>query len=96
MPGKTTTVRFLTASALSLLATRLRESRSPSSCSPPPATRSQRVRSPIICAVPQVLAGVLGGAVLDRLNRRNVSIFSDIVSALCVAALPIGRYGRWA
>lgn len=43
----------------------------------------------IACAVPQVVAGVLGGAVLDRFNRRDVSIAADIVSALAIAALPI-------
>lgn len=43
----------------------------------------------VVCAIPQVICGVLGGAVLDRLNRRTVSIVSDLVSALCVAALPI-------
>lgn len=43
----------------------------------------------VICAIPQAVCGVLGGAVLDRVNRRTVSIASDVVSALCVAALPI-------
>ena len=43
----------------------------------------------VICALPQVVCGVLGGAVLDRCNRRTVSIASDVVSALCVAALPL-------
>ncbi len=33
--------------------------------------------------------GVLGGAVLDRFNRRNVSIVSDVVSAVSVALLPV-------
>lgn len=39
--------------------------------------------------VPQFLAGIFGGAALDRFNRRTVSIVSDIISALCVAALPL-------
>lgn len=43
----------------------------------------------IVCAVPQVAAGVLGGAALDRLNRRSVSAVSDCISALSVALLPI-------
>ena len=43
----------------------------------------------IICAIPQMLIGVLGGALLDRFNRRDVSIISDIISAASVAALPI-------
>lgn len=43
----------------------------------------------LACAIPQVAAGTLGGAILDRFNRRTVSIISDIISALCVVALPI-------
>ena len=43
----------------------------------------------IICAIPQVLAGVLGGALLDRFNRRDLSIISDLISAASIAALPI-------
>lgn len=43
----------------------------------------------LICAVPQMLVGLLGGALLDRVNRRNVSIVADIVSAASVALLPI-------
>lgn len=43
----------------------------------------------LICAVPQMLVGLLGGALLDRVNRRSVSIVSDIVSAASVALLPI-------
>ncbi|WP_418255825.1 MFS transporter [Gordonibacter urolithinfaciens] len=43
----------------------------------------------LICAVPQVLAGIVGGALLDRLNRRDVAVASDLVSAACVAALPV-------
>ncbi|MDO4442685.1 MAG: MFS transporter [Slackia sp.] len=43
----------------------------------------------IICAVPQVLAGVFGGALLDRLNRRDLSVASDVISAASIAALPL-------
>lgn len=43
----------------------------------------------VVCAIPQVVCGVMGGTLLDRCNRRMVSIVSDIVSALCVAALPV-------
>lgn len=43
----------------------------------------------LICAVPQFVIGLVGGAVLDRFNRRNVSIVSDMLSALSVALLPV-------
>lgn len=43
----------------------------------------------IICAIPQMVIGVLGGALLDRFNRRDISIISDIISAVSIAALPI-------
>ena len=43
----------------------------------------------LICGIPQFLAGLAGGAALDRFNRRNISIFSDLISALSIAALPI-------
>lgn len=43
----------------------------------------------LACALPQVLAGVFGGVLLDRFNRRDFSVVSDIISALSVAALPL-------
>ena len=43
----------------------------------------------IICAIPHVLAGVFGGALLDRFNRRDLSVVSDLISAASIAALPI-------
>lgn len=43
----------------------------------------------LACGVPQFLAGIFGGALLDRFNRRNISVISDFISAACVAALPI-------
>ena len=43
----------------------------------------------IVCAIPQVLAGVFGGALLDRFNRRDLSVVSDLISAASIAALPI-------
>lgn len=43
----------------------------------------------LICAVPQFLIGMVGGALTDRFNRRNVSIVSDIMSAASVALLPV-------
>ena len=43
----------------------------------------------LICAAPQFLIGLVGGALIDRLNRRNVSVFSDTLSAASVALLPV-------
>ncbi|MBS6941281.1 MAG: MFS transporter [Slackia piriformis] len=43
----------------------------------------------IVCALPQILAGLLGGALLDRFNRRDLSVLSDLVSAASIAALPL-------
>ena len=43
----------------------------------------------LICAVPQMLIGLAGGALIDCLNRRDVSIAADLLSALSVALLPI-------
>lgn len=36
----------------------------------------------LICAVPQFVFGLLGGAVLDRVDRKLVCVVSDLVSAL--------------
>ena len=43
----------------------------------------------LICAVPQMIIGIVGGAALDRFNRRTISIISDLVSAGSVALIPI-------
>lgn len=43
----------------------------------------------LVCAVPQMIIGVVGGAALDRFNRRNISILSDIVSAASIALIPV-------
>lgn len=43
----------------------------------------------LICAVPQFVCGILGGALLDRVNRKAVCVASDLVSALAVALLPV-------
>ena len=43
----------------------------------------------LICAVPQFVCGVLGGALLDRMNRRTVCIASDLISALSCMMLPV-------
>ncbi|MFR1640950.1 MAG: MFS transporter, partial [Eggerthellaceae bacterium] len=43
----------------------------------------------LICAVPQMAIGIVGGAALDRFNRRTISIASDLVSAASIALIPI-------
>lgn len=43
----------------------------------------------LICAVPQFVCGILGGALLDRANRKVVCVISDLISALSVALLPV-------
>lgn len=43
----------------------------------------------LICAIPQFICGILGGALLDRVNRKSVCVVSDLVSALAVALLPV-------
>lgn len=40
-------------------------------------------------AIPAVLAGLLMGVVIDRINRRTSSIITDLVSAASIAALPL-------
>lgn len=43
----------------------------------------------LICAIPQMIIGIAGGAALDRFNRRTISIASDVVSAASVALIPV-------
>ncbi|MET0161111.1 MAG: MFS transporter [Microbacteriaceae bacterium] len=43
----------------------------------------------VATAVPSVLAGVLGGALVDRMDRRLASAIADVVSAMALLALPI-------
>lgn len=43
----------------------------------------------LACGIPQFFIGIFGGVLLDRFNRRNISVISDLISAACVAALPI-------
>lgn len=40
-------------------------------------------------AIPAVIAGLLMGVVIDRVNRRTSSVVTDLVSAASVAALPL-------
>lgn len=43
----------------------------------------------LICSIPQMMVGLLGGALLDRVNRLAVSVVSDIISAASVALLVV-------
>lgn len=40
-------------------------------------------------ALPALLAGVFGGVVIDRINRRTSSVVTDLISAAAIAALPL-------
>lgn len=40
-------------------------------------------------AIPAVLAGLLMGVVIDRINRRTSSVVTDLVSTAAIAALPL-------
>ncbi|MAB81620.1 MFS transporter [Microbacterium sp. UBA3394] len=40
-------------------------------------------------ALPAVLAGLVMGVVIDRINRRTSSVVTDLVSAASIAALPV-------
>jgi MFS family permease len=40
-------------------------------------------------AIPAVLAGLVMGALIDRINRRTASVVTDLISAAAVAALPL-------
>lgn len=40
-------------------------------------------------AVPAILAGLFMGVVIDRFNRRDCSIVTDMISGLSIAALPL-------
>lgn len=43
----------------------------------------------IASAVPAAFAGLLMGALVDRINRRTVAILSDVISAVALLILPI-------
>ena len=40
-------------------------------------------------AIPAFFAGLFGGVVIDRINRRTSSIVADLISAAAIAALPL-------
>lgn len=39
--------------------------------------------------IPSALAGLFGGVLVDRFNRRNISLIADLISAASVVALPL-------
>ncbi len=87
MPGKSTVIRFLLSDALSLLGNSV-------AAVVLPLLVLARTGDPLAagtlslaCAIPSALFGVIGGVVLDRVNRRIVSIVSDCISALSVVLL---------
>jgi MFS family permease len=40
-------------------------------------------------ALPFIIAGIFGGAIVDRLGFRRMSIVSDLASSVCVALIPL-------
>lgn len=40
-------------------------------------------------AIPALLAGIVMGVVIDRINRRTSSVVTDLISAAAIAALPL-------
>ncbi|WP_084124017.1 MFS transporter [Demequina sp. NBRC 110054] len=40
-------------------------------------------------AVPTIAVGLAAGVVVDRANRRDIAVLSDVISALAVAAIPL-------
>lgn len=83
------TIRFLASSALSLLGNSVAGVVLPLILLARTGDPMAAGALALICAVPQMLAGLMGGALLDRLNRRNVSIVSDFVSATSIALMPV-------
>lgn len=85
----TTTLRFVLSSALSLLGNLVAAVVLPLILLARTGDALAAGTLALVCAVPQMLVGLLGGALLDRVNRRNVSVVSDLVSAASIALLPI-------
>ncbi len=89
MAGSKVTVRFLISNALSLLGNSVAGVALPLILLATTGNALAAGALALICAIPQLVIGVAGGAVLDHLNRRDVSIASDIISALSIALLPV-------
>lgn len=82
-------MRFLASSALSLLGNSISSVALPLALLVATGDTLAAGTLALICMLPQAAAGVVGGGVLDVLNRRDVSAFSDLVSAASVAMLPV-------
>jgi MFS family permease len=42
-----------------------------------------------VSIIPMILAGIFGGAIVDRLGFKHMSVIADVVSGLSVAAIPL-------
>ena len=82
-------VRFLISNALSLLGNSIAAVALPLILLATTGDALAAGTLALICAVPQMIIGIAGGAALDRFNRRTISIASDIVSAASVALIPV-------
>lgn len=85
----TMSARFLASSALSLLGNSISSVALPLALLITTGDALAAGTLAIVCMLPQAAAGVVGGAALDVLNRRDVSVISDLVSAVSMAMLPI-------
>lgn len=81
--------RFLASSALSLLGNSISSVALPLALLVTTGDALAAGTLALVCMLPQAAAGVVGGGVLDVLNRRDVSAVSDLVSAVSVAMLPV-------
>lgn len=81
--------RFLASSALSLLGNSISSVALPLALLVTTGDALAAGTLALVCMLPQAAAGVVGGGVLDVLNRRDVSAVSDLVSAASVAMLPV-------
>ena len=84
-----TSIRFLVSNALSLLGNSIAAVALPLILLATTGDALAAGTLALICAVPQMAIGIVGGAALDRFNRRTISIASDLVSAASVALIPV-------
>ena len=89
VPKRGATVRFLALSAASMLGNSVSGVVLPLVLLATTGNALAAGALAVICAIPQLIAGVVGGGLLDRFNRRNFSALSDAISALAVGLLPV-------